>query len=534
MFINPFSHISEIRKEPFNWHRVFSRPADFDNMKTNGHGKSVCVVGGGIAGLVAAYELTVRGYTVSLIEKEKRIGGRIYTHRFTNNAYGELGAFRIPLVHRAVYDYLELFGIPTKPFVFWNPQARLFFNGIHGTFFPVPSQKYSEHFDELKKAFPGFNLITPEGIGKGPQNLLFSLLVDPFLKEFSSDEAKWAFFKKGKISDLHYKLQTTKLVDYATSAKIGLSNSDWEFLSRTTGVGPLRDCTVAQFYFDMLPVVSSNMVEVVGGMDQLVNAFLKRLNNERIFVGFDVQKVTIGKTRVAVTGQEKDYSPKTRYFDFVVMAIPPISLQKVKFKAPQSVEPKMEAIRHLKMGPLAKSLIFSRTAFWNKSELFGGFSGFCASDLDILQTWFPGNQKNHFPESTESKDNAMDSLGYVLTASYRWGKKAMEFGDMNENERTKNSLRSLETLLGLSQSFIEKHIVSIKHKAWTEGYTLLAHPSNYQGILEQLGTPLSGENGIGRIFFAGEHMHVNHGWTISAVLSGLESVKQLLHETDRI
>src|SRR3954451_11153495 len=42
----------------------------------------VTVRGAGTAGLVAAHELEQHGYQVEILESSRRIGGRIYTHRF--------------------------------------------------------------------------------------------------------------------------------------------------------------------------------------------------------------------------------------------------------------------------------------------------------------------------------------------------------------------------------------------------------------------------------------------------------------------
>ena len=39
--------------------------------------KSVVVVGGGLAGLACAYELTQRGFTVTLLERSPQLGGKV-------------------------------------------------------------------------------------------------------------------------------------------------------------------------------------------------------------------------------------------------------------------------------------------------------------------------------------------------------------------------------------------------------------------------------------------------------------------------
>src|SRR5688572_2607477 len=60
----------------------------------------VVIVGAGIAGLCAAYELEQRGHEVVLLEgSDSHVGGRARTHHFGDGSYGEFGAMRIPAGH---------------------------------------------------------------------------------------------------------------------------------------------------------------------------------------------------------------------------------------------------------------------------------------------------------------------------------------------------------------------------------------------------------------------------------------------------
>src|ERR1700677_730576 len=49
--------------------------------KVPGHGTTVVILGGGIAGLVSAYELGKLGYRCTLLEARPRVGGRNWTVR---------------------------------------------------------------------------------------------------------------------------------------------------------------------------------------------------------------------------------------------------------------------------------------------------------------------------------------------------------------------------------------------------------------------------------------------------------------------
>src|SRR5271155_3087043 len=56
--------------------------------------RRIAIVGAGIAGLVAAYELSRSGYEVSVFEARLRPGGRVHTLRdaFADDLYVEAGA----------------------------------------------------------------------------------------------------------------------------------------------------------------------------------------------------------------------------------------------------------------------------------------------------------------------------------------------------------------------------------------------------------------------------------------------------------
>ncbi len=92
---------------------------------TTGPRQRVVIVGAGIAGLVAAYELLRAGHDPLILESQHRVGGRILTLRepFTPGLYGEAGAMRIPRTHALTLAYVEKFGLKLNPFTLQNPEA---------------------------------------------------------------------------------------------------------------------------------------------------------------------------------------------------------------------------------------------------------------------------------------------------------------------------------------------------------------------------------------------------------------------------
>jgi monoamine oxidase len=83
-----------------------------------GPAKKVLVLGAGMAGLVAAYELTQLGHEVTVLEARARPGGRVHTLRepFSDGLYAEEGAARIPDNHDLTLKYVKTFELPLEPF----------------------------------------------------------------------------------------------------------------------------------------------------------------------------------------------------------------------------------------------------------------------------------------------------------------------------------------------------------------------------------------------------------------------------------
>jgi monoamine oxidase len=80
--------------------------------------KRVLIIGAGLSGLVAGYELTNVGHDVTILEAQLRAGGRVQTVRepFSDGLYTEAGAARIPDNHDITLHYIKHFGLPLVPF----------------------------------------------------------------------------------------------------------------------------------------------------------------------------------------------------------------------------------------------------------------------------------------------------------------------------------------------------------------------------------------------------------------------------------
>src|SRR4051812_22305560 len=75
------------------------------------------VVGGGLAGLAAAHELSQRGWEVIVFEARDRPGGRVRTLRapFPDGQHAEAVALFIPSNHRVTLGFAKLFKLKLDP-----------------------------------------------------------------------------------------------------------------------------------------------------------------------------------------------------------------------------------------------------------------------------------------------------------------------------------------------------------------------------------------------------------------------------------
>ncbi|TAH65194.1 MAG: amine oxidase, partial [Anaerolineaceae bacterium] len=97
------------RSEDFDYIiKNLSPPPDITSYVKPGKLKDIKIgiLGGGIAGMAAAFELRKLGADITIFEaSDSRIGGRVYTHYFDPKGiyYGEFGAARIPISHETTW-----------------------------------------------------------------------------------------------------------------------------------------------------------------------------------------------------------------------------------------------------------------------------------------------------------------------------------------------------------------------------------------------------------------------------------------------
>jgi monoamine oxidase len=108
----------------------------------SGKGKKVVILGAGLAGMTAAYELGKLGYECQVLEARAFAGGRCQTARkgfslqelggetqacnFDEGQYINHGPWRIPLHHQSTLHYTRLFEVPLEVMVNDNDHAFVY------------------------------------------------------------------------------------------------------------------------------------------------------------------------------------------------------------------------------------------------------------------------------------------------------------------------------------------------------------------------------------------------------------------------
>jgi tryptophan 2-monooxygenase len=103
---------------PFAYDDWVRHPAGLGRIPEEHHGSEVAIIGGGLAGMLAGYELMKLGLRPVIYEAD-RIGGRLRTERFDGlpeSAVAEMGAMRFPPSSTTLYHYIDGCGLQTRPF----------------------------------------------------------------------------------------------------------------------------------------------------------------------------------------------------------------------------------------------------------------------------------------------------------------------------------------------------------------------------------------------------------------------------------
>jgi monoamine oxidase len=446
--------------------------------------RRVIIVGAGMAGLVAGYELLRAGHNPVILEAQNRVGGRVYTLRqpFAPGLYAEAGAMRIPRAHDLTMAYVGKFGLKTSNFTMGNLNAYYYVNGCKWRVnnagddpdclgFPLAEHERGKTIDEL-----------------------WAEALRPFARRLEeSDSGCWPDIvaEYDQYSTREF-LETLNWSEGAIERFGLLANQ--EALMNASFLELLRE-EVGNYY--------TEMVEIEGGMDMLPRAFLPTLKDH---IRFGAKMVAIDQSPDDVTIHYR--TPAGRFSetgDYAILAVPFPVLRHVDMVKPFS-RPKQRAIRQLHYDASAKILMQCRRRFWEEDE--GIFGGGTMTDLPIRTVYYP--------------DHGRDTGRGILLASYTWSEDAQRWGSLSPEERI---IQALENVACIHPQIREEFEVGTS-KMWHDdefagGAFALFDPGQQSLLYEHIIAP------EGRIDFAGEHTSLCHAWIQGAIESGLRAAYEV-------
>jgi monoamine oxidase len=449
-----------------------------------GKPKKIIVVGAGMAGLCAAYELRRAGHEVEMLEARPRVGGRVYTLRepFMPGLYGEAGAMRLPRAHALTMGYVEKFKLPLIPFTMSNPNAFCHINGLLFRQGEVPAK-----VDQL-----GFERAENER-GRTPAQM-FEEAIHPIVHKLETDgDAAWP-----EIVAKYDEYSTREFLEFchwsegAIEAYGLLANQ--ESRMNTSFVELLRSEISHSF---------KDMYQVAGGLDQLPHAFLPVLQD---CIHFGAHMIAIDQSPTNVTIHYQTLAGRNQVSgDYAIITIPLSVLRHVEVLKPFSHD-KQRAVRQLHYDTSVKIFLQSKRRFWETDDGISG--GNTTTDLSIRNMLYPehGRETGHG----------------VLLASYTWGEDAQRWGFLSPPERIVEALEDVAQIhpqikdefeVGASQNWADDE--------YAGGAFVLFEPEQQTLLHTHIIAP------EGRIYFAGEHCSLTHRWIQGAIESGLRSARAI-------
>lgn len=455
-------------------------------------GASVLVLGGGVAGLSAAIELSRVGYQVTLLEHNQRPGGRCWTIRdgdvipelggatqtcqFDKGFYLNPGPWRIPYDHRNLLSYIHELGVPLETQVQTSHNTLL-----HST----------RHFGG-------------KPVRVGTVGSAFSSSVAELLAKST---------RQGALDQLVSKEDQEKLLEAMRSW--GQLDADYTYRGgrRDERLLPAKPITREQlldsgFWNQMQGADDYHdiLMQPVGGMDRVAYALygaakqMVRLNSRVTSIRQDSRKVS-----VTFVDADTGANQQTLTADWCVCAMPLTVLGQMEVQVSDTT---LAGIRGVPYSPAIKVGLQMKRRFWEEDErIYGGIT---YTDLPIRQISYP------------SADMGTRGKGVLLGAYVIGNAAAYEFTSLPPEERVKWAVKfGAQIHPQYEQEFENGVAIGWHRQPWIMGCSAAwgsdlraRHYENLRKI-------------DGRIVFAGDHLSNLVAWQEGALTSSLDAIARL-------
>ena len=491
--------------------------------------KRVVVLGGGMAGLAAAYELTRLGHEVEVLEASDRTGGRVWTHRFADGSYNELGAMRVPPSHDYTLHYIEQLGLAGKLIPFINSTPAGFWDIRGAITRNTPEEVQGEIYPkfELSESFAQ----TPSG------GAILGLLLHDVIRALTAAEVESLFEGRVDTDHLRY-LENLSLGDFL-ARRAGMDAK--EVAGVFTSLEVWYDKAITMFIRDEIVGTGEDLRTLKGGMGQLPDRLSEavsdclRLHTEVLSIdcsqGGDKVVLRLRDSRGGAT--------ETRVCDDVLCTIPFSVLRRMELIGLS--DGKLRAIRNIAYANATKVLLDCDERFWQgpKYCIFGGSS---ISDHVGRQTYYPmdGLQASPSGRAVGRRSRGLHTiaesdLGWTvaaagerrgagaLTGAYCWGQDARRLGALDEEGRRRVVVRDLERIMPeLGGHVVDSASMNWEENPWTAGAFAFFRPGDVELYFRDAIRP------EGRLFFAGEHCSTDPAWIQGALIASLRAVDEIV------
>jgi monoamine oxidase len=441
--------------------------------------KTVTIIGAGLAGLSAAYDLYRAGWKVTVLEARERVGGRVYSLRsFSNGLVVEGGGEFIEDSHTRMLHFAKEFNLQLGRVGSWQGQAEDwgYFEGKYGCM--------------VDEKIWGVNL------------------------QAETEKIWEAMAELAKKVEDPYQPQASKEAEYLDrqSTADWLNALDAHPLAKNNFIQHIRaEYTAEPECFSLLDLARNAAMyystqerlpnwRVVGGNDLIARSIANVLPDVRL--NSPVISVRVMPDEVTVTYKQVD-SHLTIDSAFVVLAVPLTTARLLEFNPPLPLA-HQKMVNEASYGAVTKVLIEYRKRFWDEI----GWNGRLATDAPIGYTW-------HATSHVENEHG-------IITA-YTGGDNARKLSALSDDERIHFVVTEIEKVFPGSSDLIENTAtVAWLNEPYTRASYMALAPGEVTAHWKTLFEP------AGRLFFAGEHASVIQGYMEGAVESGQRAAKMIL------
>jgi len=506
---------------------------------------SIAILGAGISGLIACYELARKGYRVTLVEASSRIGGRILTSRY-QGAHAELGAMRVPKAHIATRTYIEgVLELPVETFLNSSP---------NGLFHLREQTLFMRDIEALAKLF-NLNDVQTMLLKQSP----LALLVLPFRKtldDLTSSEISDILTSRIRESTERVRqLDNQSIRDFLFQDST-TDNAAREWIANANHLKDIWSSPCTALLKEFLAGRGEGLKQICEGMDTLPQGIFDKCspyidNTCEFHTQTTVKRISnhLGHVSLALakTGAaEADPNlVANREFEYVLCTLPFGVLKQMPVTGIS--HEKQSAIDRFRYAQSTKVLLNFNEKFWESLDdpIFGGSS---VTDRIAGQIFYPTNPSalpNSLKTTTDQEyatatiPNGGSSWNHpisalpkpdpgVLIGSYAWGASAERLGALSHDARLEVVLDCLRDLHG--RVVDETFAGSGASMAWGQhrfsaGAFGQPSPRDLQVFRNDA---MSAE---GRLYFSGEQLSSDPGWingSINSTMSALTAMTEAI------